>query len=88
MSKVTLKAWEGISSLAWVVMGYALFQYWSINHGFHSLWSVVLGVLALWWGVGLTLAVSGLHSRSRFGVAAGGLTALGFLCFWGVLFAR
>jgi len=88
MKKLTLKTWEGISSLAWALMGYALFHYWSTNHGFRSLWSVVLGVLVLWWGVGLTLAVSGLRSRSRFGVTAGCLTVLGFLCFWGVVFAR
>jgi hypothetical protein len=88
MKKLTLKTWEGISSLAWTLIGYVCFQYWMAYHGFQSLWSVLIGVLVLWWGVGLTLAASGLRSRSRPGVVAGCLTVLGFLGFWGVLLAR
>ena len=86
MKTQTIKTWEGISSLAWALIGFALFQYWSVHHGFHSLFPAILSVLVVWWGVSLLLAFSGLRSRSRLGVLAGCATILGFLCFfWAVL---
>jgi hypothetical protein len=86
MNTLITKKWEGVSSVVWALLGFGPFQYWVGHHGFHSQIPAFLSVFALWWGVSLVLAISGLRSRSRVGVVAGSVTLLGFLCFLLVVF--
>jgi hypothetical protein len=86
MKALTMRQWEGISSLAWTLIGFEFFRYWSTHRGFQSPFSVVFIVLGLWWGVSLLLALSGLRSHSLVGVLTGGASIIGFLWFFWVVF--
>jgi hypothetical protein len=77
MNLATRRKWDGALSLAWVT---AVFLGIRLSHFQTS--SAVLGFVMLfvvWWGVGMLLAVSGLKSKTLFGVLPALVTTLSFL---------
>jgi cytosine/uracil/thiamine/allantoin permease len=81
MNTSALKKWEGLLSVFWALIGFALFEYWEAHHEFTSLFTMFLAVFVAWWGVSLLFAICGLRSGSRVSALAGCATILGFLYF-------
>lgn len=67
----TRKMWEGILSAFWLPLVFVLLMW--LNHCLrqHVSLGLILAELVVWLGVGLLLALSGLRSSSRIGIAAG-----------------
>ena len=79
VTKEVIRKQEGLLSFLWVTPGFLAFelfhyQWWRV---FHSGPMTFLGILGLWWGIGMLLAISGLRRGSRINV----LASLGTL-FW------
>ena len=81
MSAPVTKKLEGLFSLIWVALGFALFTSWSSFPGFDSPYSFFLAVFVAWWGVGLMFAISGVRRGSRVSVFGGWLIIIGFVIF-------
>jgi hypothetical protein len=63
--------WQGLASLLWVVLVFVIIKFVVLTNElmFEPLWLFDLLLFAVWWGVGLAFAISGLrrgHFVSRF----------------------
>jgi len=83
MTTKALQSWAGVSSILWMIGGYAFIRHVILpyNLQFEPFWFYALVVLCGWLGVGLFLAVSGLR-RGSFAGRIFAFIALGIFIFF------
>jgi hypothetical protein len=75
--------YDGVLSLLWVSLwAVCLYTFIFSRHvAWEHFMPFFLVLLALWWGVGLVLAISALRRGSPANFICGLATILGFICF-------
>src|ERR1700690_135923 len=83
MNTKALQSWAGVSSILWMVGGYAFIRCVILPHHlqFEPLWLYALVVFYAWLGVGLILAVAGLRRGKLLGRIFA-LLAIGIFIFF------